>query len=233
MGSISKKSTEKSKAISDNRILLSIHRRLTNFFGQLHWWPGDSELEIMVGAILTQNTNWQNVGKAIKNLKENNLLDVKSLFEIDEKYLGKLIKPCGYYNLKAKRLKNFISFFYQKYDGIAEVMFSKDCWLLREELLSINGIGPETADSILLYAGNKPIFVVDAYTKRIFQRHNLISEKDNYEQIQQYFMKNLPHDCHLYNEFHAQIVILGKNYCKRNNPNCQDCPLFNHKKSLS
>lgn len=209
---------------TDNRLLL-IYRHLSGFFGPLHWWPGDSKLEIIIGAILTQNTNWQNVSKAIKNLKENDLLDVKALFESDEGYLAKLIRPCGYYNLKAKRLKNFISFFYGKYDGIAEVMFSKDCWLLREELLTINGIGPETADSILLYAGNKPIFVVDAYTKRIFQRHKLVSEKDDYEQIQRYFMKNLPQDCHLYNEFHAQIVMLGKNYCKRNNPNCQDCPL--------
>jgi endonuclease III related protein len=209
---------------TDNR-LLSMHKYLSWFFGPLHWWPGDSELEIIIGAILTQNTNWQNVSKAIKNLRENNLLDAKALFDSDEKFLSNLIKPCGYYNLKAKRLKNFIYFFYKEYDGSTEKMFSKDCLLLRKELLSINGIGPETADSILLYAGNKAIFVVDAYTKRVFRRHKIISEKDDYEQIQRYFMEKLPSDYQLYNEFHAQIVMVGKQYCKKNSPNCQDCPL--------
>jgi endonuclease-3 related protein len=225
MESLKNTATEKVKLKSDNRILLSIHRCLTDFFGPLYWWPGDSELEIMIGAILTQNTNWQNVSKAIKNLKENNLLDTKALVEIDEKILANLIKSCGYYNLKAKRLKNFIYFFYKEYDGSAEKMFSKDFWMLRKELLSINGIGTETADSILLYAGNKPIFVVDAYTKRVFRRHKIISEKDDYEQIQRYFMEKLPSDYQLYNEFHAQIVMVGKQYCKKSVPNCQDCPL--------
>lgn len=207
--------------------LLSIHHCLLDCFGPMNWWPGDSALEIMVGAILTQNTNWNNVTKAIKRLKSKDLLNVKSLINIDEQYLGQLIKSCGYYNLKAKRLKNFISFFYQKYHGSIDLLFNNnnDLFSLRGELLSVNGIGPETADSILLYAGEKPIFVVDAYTRRIFQRHKYISSEDNYEQIQQYFMKNLPMDYKLYNEFHAQIVMLGKKYCKRNNPNCQDCPL--------
>jgi len=218
------RTTENIKLKPDN-ILLSIHYCLYDFFGPLHWWPADEELEVIVGTILTQNTNWKNVSKALKIIKENNLLNVRTLFEIDEKYLGTLIKPCGYYNLKAKRLKNFISFFYQKYKGSTKKMFSKDCWLLREELLNINGIGPETADSILLYAGEKPVFVVDAYTKRIFKRHKLLSEKDNYEQIQRYFMEQLPSDERLFNEFHAQIVMVGKKYCKRNNPDCQKCPL--------
>jgi len=191
----------------------------------MNWWPGDSALEIMIGAILTQNTNWNNVTKAIKRLKSKDLLNVKSLINIDEQYLGQLIKSCGYYNLKAKRLKNFIRFFSQKYNGSTELMFSKNLLTLRGELLTVNGIGSETADSILLYAGEKPIFVVDAYTRRIFQRHKYISSEDNYEYIQQYFMKNLPRDYQLYNEFHAQIVMLGKSYCKRKNPNCQDCPL--------
>jgi len=224
MENIRERTTEKIKLKPDN-ILLSIYYCLYDFFGPLHWWPADEELEVMIGAILTQNTNWQNVSKAIKNIKENNLLHVKTLFEIDEEYLARLIKSCGYYNLKAKRLKNFIAFFFKKYDGSTKKMFEKDCWLLREELLGINGIGPETADSILLYAGEKPVFVVDAYTKRIFQRHKLISKKDRYEQVQSYFMERLPLEEQLYNEFHAQIVMVGKKYCRRNNPNCQDCPL--------
>ncbi len=205
--------------------LLAIHQCLSKFFGPLYWWPGDSALEIMVGAILTQNTNWQNVSKAIEIIKKKELLDAKALVHIDDQYLGQVIKSCGYYNLKAKRLKNFIRFFYQKYNGSTEKMFNRDWLLLREELLDINGIGPETADSILLYAGRKPVFVVDAYTRRIFQRHEHVPPEDSYEQIQQYFMRHLPQDYRLYNELHAQIVMVGKNYCKRNNPNCSDCPL--------
>ncbi len=205
--------------------LLAIHQCLSNFFGPLHWWPGDSKLEIMAGAILTQNTNWQNASKAIKKIKEKEMLEVKALFHIDEKYLGQLIKSCGYYNLKARRLKNFIHFLCQRYNGSIERMFNRHWQFLRKELLGINGIGPETADSILLYAGEKSVFVVDAYTRRIFQRHKHISPKDSYEHIQQYFMGHLPRDYKLYNEFHAQIVMIGKNYCKRNHSNCRDCPL--------
>ena len=209
---------------NDSKLLL-MHQCLSDFFGPLNWWPGDSALEIMIGAILTQNTNWQNVSKAIKKIKEKELLNVKALFQIDEQKLSQLIKSCGYYNLKAKRLKNFIRFFCQKYDGLTEQMFKEDWQYLRGELLTVNGIGQETADSILLYAGGKPVFVVDTYTKRIFQRHELVSSEDSYEQIQQVFMKNLPEDYRLYNEFHAQIVMVGKKYCKRNNPKCPDCPL--------
>ena len=182
----------------------------------------------MVGAILTQNTNWQNVTKAIKRIKEYNLLKVTELYNIDEKDLAQLIKSCGYYNLKAKRLKNFINYFYQFYDGSTEKMFRQDCYILREELLKINGIGQETADSILLYAGEKTVFVIDSYTRRILQRHKMIhfdSNKDSYEKIQMFFMNNLPQDHKLYNEFHAQIVMVGNNYCKPGNPDCQNCPL--------
>ena len=204
---------------------IAIYQCLATFFGSLHWWPGDSKLEIMVGAILTQNTNWQNVSKALEKIKKEELLEVETLYFIDEKYLAQLIKSCGYFNLKARRLKNFISFFYQNYNGSTEKMFSRDLRSLRLELLQINGIGPETADSILLYAGEKPVFVVDAYTRRIFQRHKYISPKNNYQQIQDYFMAYLPRDHRIYNEFHAQIVMIGKQYCKRKKPNCQECPV--------
>lgn len=205
--------------------LYSMHQVLLEFYGPLHWWPGESSLEIMVGAILTQNTNWQNVSKAIVKLKEEGLLAVTALFQIKEEALASKIKSCGYYNLKARRLKNFINFFYCNYEGSVEKLFSIDWKILREELLKINGIGPETADSILLYAGNKPVFVVDAYTRRIFQRHNYFSFQASYQEIQHFFMAHLPQDHSLYNEFHAQLVMLGKNYCKKNTPHCLQCPL--------
>lgn len=205
--------------------LLLIHQYLNNFYGPLHWWPGDSSLEIMVGAILTQNTNWQNVSKAIERLKKEKLLDVKALWQIEEEKLGQRIRSCGYFNLKARRLKHFIRFFYLNYGGSTEKMFNQDWRSLREELLHINGIGPETADSILLYAGEKPVFIIDNYTRRIFQRHKLIPPNESYNQIQEYFMKYLPSNHSLYNEFHAQIVMVGKTYCKPRSPNCRDCPL--------
>lgn len=206
--------------------LKAMHQVLFEFYESLHWWPGESKLEIMVGAILTQNTNWKNVSKAIQKLKEEGLLDISALLLINEESLGKLIKPCGYYNLKARRLKNFINFLCYKFDGSVEKLFKTDWQILREELLKVNGIGPETADSILLYAGEKPVFVVDAYTKRIFSRHGYLSGKENYLEIQHFFMTHLPSDHSLYNEFHAQLVMLGKDYCKKNNPICPQCPLF-------
>ena len=203
-----------------------MHQVLLEFYEPLHWWPGESKLEIMVGAILTQNTNWQNVSKAIQKLKEEGLLDISALLLINEESLGKLIKPCGYYNLKARRLKNFINFLYYKFDGSVGKLFKTDWQVLREKLLKVNGIGPETADSILLYAGEKPVFVVDAYTKRIFSRHGYFSGEENYQEIQHFFMTHLPPDHFLYNEFHAQLVMVGKDYCKKNNPICPQCPLF-------
>ena len=203
-----------------------MYQVLLEFYEPLHWWPGESKLEIMVGAILTQNTNWHNASKAIQKLKEEGLLNISALLLISEESLGKLIKPCGYYNLKAIRLKNFINFLYYKFGGSIEKLFKTDWQILREELLKVNGIGPETADSILLYAGEKPVFVVDAYTKRIFWRHGYLSGKENYQEIQHFFMTHLPPDHSLYNEFHAQLVMVGKDYCKKNNPICSQCPLF-------
>ncbi|MEA2087667.1 MAG: endonuclease III domain-containing protein [Candidatus Caldatribacteriota bacterium] len=206
-------------------ILLKIYNSLYNYFGPLNWWPGNTPFEIMVGAILTQNTSWSNVERAINNLKKENLLEPRKLYRINREELAQLIKPSGYYNIKAKRLKNFLNFFVNDFEGSAEKMFSGDREELRKKLLKVNGIGPETADSILLYAGNKPFFVVDAYTKRIFSRHKLISEDASYHQIQEFFSQNLDRDVKLYNEFHAQIVMLGKNICTKRNPKCSVCPL--------
>jgi len=206
-------------------ILLKIYNSLYNYFGPLNWWPGDTPFEIMVGAILTQNTSWSNVEKAINNLKKENLLEPRKLYRINQEELAQLIKPSGYYNIKARRLKNFVNIFVNDFEGSAEKMFSGDIRELRKKLLNLNGIGPETADSILLYAGKKPFFVVDAYTKRIFSRHKLISKDSTYYQIQEFFIKNLDRDVKLFNEFHAQIVMLGKTICTSKNPDCAKCPI--------
>ena len=206
-------------------ILLKIYNSLYDFFGPLNWWPGDTPFEIMVGAILTQNTSWSNVEKAINNLKKENLLEPGKLFRINQEKLAQLIKPSGYYNIKARRLKNFVNIFVNDFEGSVEKMFSGDGRKLRKKLLNVNGIGPETADSILLYVGKKPFFVVDAYTKRIFSRHKLISKDSTYYQIQEFFTKNLDRDVKLFNEFHAQIVVLGKDMCTSKNPNCSKCPI--------
>jgi endonuclease-3 related protein len=206
-------------------ILLKIYNSLYNYFGPLNWWPGDTPFEIMVGAILTQNTSWSNVEKAINNLKKENLLEPRKLYCLNQEELAKLIKSSGYYNIKAQRLKNFVNLFVNDFDSSAAKMFSGDGRELRKKLLKVNGIGPETADSILLYAGNKPFFVVDAYTKRIFYRHKLISKDSTYYQIQEFFIKNLDRDVKLFNEFHAQIVMLGKTVCTSKNPDCTKCPI--------
>ncbi len=213
----------KEQDISDR--LRFIHRKLLQFYGPLHWWPAETKLEIIIGAILTQNTNWQNVVKAIENLKREGLLNVSALFHIKEECLAELIRSSGYYNLKTRRLKNFIRFLRSQYGGSLKELFSGDWRALRKELLSINGIGPETADSILLYAGEKPVFVVDAYTCRIFQRHGYFTGKDGYDRVQHFFMTYLPPQVSLYNEFHAQLVMVGKDYCLKNNPKCSECPL--------
>ncbi len=206
-------------------MLLKIYNSLYNYFGPLNWWPGDTPFEIMVGAILTQNTSWSNVEKAINNLKKEYLLEPQNLYRINQEELAQLIKPSGYYNIKAQRLKNFVTFFVEEFEGSVKKMFSGDSEELRKKLLRVSGVGPETADTILLYAGEKPFFVVDAYTKRIFSRHKLISEDASYHQIQEFFIRNLDSDVELFNEFHAQIVMLGKTICTSKNPDCSKCPI--------
>ena len=206
-------------------LLLNIYKLLYNRFGPRRWWPGDTRLEIIIGAILTQNTAWGNVEKAIANLKKKNLLGVKKLSRISEKRLSVLIRPAGYYNIKAQRIKNFLAFLNNAYSGSIDKMFRTQTSRLRNELLGIKGTGPETADSILLYAGERPVFVVDAYTKRIFSRHGFIKADADYDEIQDFFVKNLPIDAKLFNEFHALIVELGKNLCKSTKPLCDNCPM--------
>ncbi len=204
--------------------LLELYNRLYEAFGPRHWWPGDSPFEIAIGAILTQNTAWRNVKKAITNLKQENLLSPHALYRVPVQDLAAVIKPAGYYNVKALRLKHFIRFLFQESDGDLDRLFAEELDTLRDNLLSVNGIGPETADSILLYAGNKPTFVVDAYTKRIFFRHGLIPEEAPYEELRGLFMDALEPDVGLFNEFHALLVHLGHTFCLKRNPRCGECP---------
>lgn len=207
-----------------HQILMQIYQRLYQAFGPRNWWPAETSFEVVVGAILTQNTAWSNVEKAINNLKVEGVLEPEQLKSIEINELAELIRPSGYYNQKAKKLKEFVNFLFSCYDGQLSLMFEKELYPLRQELLSINGIGQETADSILLYAGYKAIFVVDAYTHRLLVRHNLIEDKVSYHHIQKLVMDNLPHQVELFNEFHALIVQVGKEACKKK-PACDLCPL--------
>lgn len=214
-----------------SKTLKKIYHLLFERFGPQHWWPGETRLEIMTGAILTQNTNWTNVEKAIANLKSADLLTPEKLYHIDISQLAELIRPAGYYNIKAKRLKNFINWLFENYDGKPANLESIDTSRLRAELLSIKGIGRETADSILLYALDRPIFVVDAYTARIAFRHGLIEPEADYEQLRELFRSNLPQstgclaaDTKLFNEYHALLVRAGKEFCKPK-ARCSNCPL--------
>ena len=211
------------------RKLKLIFKRLYSVFGPQHWWPAESSFEIMVGAILTQNTNWSNVEKAISVLKENKLLNARRLYQLPKKRLAGLIKSAGYYNVKAARLKSFLKFFLDRYAAKIKIMGEQDLKTLRAQLLTVKGIGPETADSILLYALNKPIFVVDTYTKRILSRHGLIRAQADYSQLQGIFMRNLKNDVQLFGEYHALLVKLGKDYCRKQNPKCEICPLWSIK----
>jgi endonuclease-3 related protein len=205
--------------------LYTIYKKLYQYFGAQNWWPGDSPFEVMVGAILTQNTNWGNVERAISNLKKEKLLCPDKLYRLSHRKLASLIKPAGYYNIKTKRLKSFLRFFLKNYQGSIKKMCLVDTQQLRLRLLSVNGIGQETADSILLYALNKPIFVIDAYTKRILSRHRLIKEDAAYAGVQNFFMRNLKKEVQLFNEYHALLVQLGKNFCLKKTPKCAACPL--------
>ena len=205
--------------------LVVIYRKLYARFGPQRWWPAETPFEVMVGAILTQNTNWGNVEKAIRNIKENKALTLSGLRGLSPAMMASLIRPAGYYNIKARRLKNFIDFFVKEYQGNIRRTLSVDTRLLREQLLSVNGIGPETADSILLYALGRPVFVVDAYTKRILSRHGMAGPNDDYASVQNLFMRNLEPNARLFNEYHALLVRVGKEFCLKNKPRCEECPL--------
>jgi endonuclease III related protein len=194
-------------------------------FGPQHWWPGKTPFEVIVGAILTQNTSWNNVELAINNLRQARLLAPRAiegapLAEIEQK-----IRPSGYFRQKARKLKAFSAFLQHEYRGSLRRMFKEPTLLLREKLLAVFGIGPETADSILLYAGGHPVFVVDAYAKRILSRHGWIAEDAAYEEVRWTFERRFPGEAKLYNEFHALIVHVGKKFCLKSEGLCRTCPL--------
>lgn len=202
------------------------YEALYNAFGPQSWWPARTRFEIIVGAILTQNTAWTNVEKAIRSLKKARVLTPEGLTALETEKLAELIRPSGYFNIKAKRLGNFLGFLYGEFGGSLNRLFRvMDGQELRRAILSVKGIGPETADSILLYAGGRPEFVVDAYTKRIFSRHGLIGATAGYDEVKALFMDNLPQEARLFNEYHALLVRLGKDFCRPRNPLCEVCPL--------
>ena len=229
-------------------------------WGPQHWWPAQSRFEVIVGAYLTQNTAWTNVEKALSNLRSAHLLSVKGIRRASLAELERVIRPAGYFRQKAKRLKIFVAFLDRQYEGSLTKLFARPTEKLREELLNLHGIGPETADSILLYAGNHPVFVVDAYTRRMLARHEILSEKAAYEEIRELFERALvplaqsvadsgetgnqavgfagarhPPSAmsmakrtalaQVYNEMHGLIVGVGKNYCRKSEARCDECPL--------
>ncbi len=204
--------------------LRTLYKTLLDAYGPQDWWPGDSPTEVVIGAILVQNTNWKNVEKAIANLRAAHLLQWQPLEQVPDAELAELIRPAGYYKVKTRRLKNFVRWLCENHDGDIESLRRRHMGSLREELLQINGIGPETADSILLYALEMPSFVVDTYTARVASRHGLIDDDANYADLKSLFEDNLDEDVRMFNEFHALLVAVGKRHCKPR-AQCHDCPL--------
>lgn len=202
----------------------TFYAQMQAHFGLTHWWPGDSAFEISVGAILTQNTAWTNVEKAIANLKRDKLLSPRKIIECSSQRLEDALRPSGYFRVKAQRLSNFCRFLVEHHNGSVKRMARRPTQELRDELLAVNGIGPETADDMLLYACEKPVFVVDAYTRRIFSRHGLVPDGIGYEDLRAFFEKRLDPDVHLFKEYHGLIVWTGKEFCRKR-PRCSECPL--------
>jgi endonuclease-3 related protein len=205
--------------------LEAYYHELSDQLGPQHWWPAKTPFEVIVGAILTQNTSWTNVERAIANLRRENLLSPRAIERISLSRLESLVRPSGYFRQKAKKLKAFTSFLRREFRGSLRRMFQTGTAELRQQLLSVHGIGPETADSILLYAGGKVVFVVDAYTKRILHRHGWLNETADYEETRAFLESNLPREAPLYNEVHAQFVQVGKNWCRPREARCAECPL--------
>ncbi|MFW6456734.1 MAG: endonuclease III domain-containing protein [Planctomycetota bacterium] len=208
--------------------LMEVYEALKNAFGYQDWWPAEGPFEVMVGAILTQNTNWNNVETALDNLREQGMLEPRSLAAVEAENLQEAIRPAGYYRQKTGRLIRLARWVLDNWDGTEESfrnIAQRPVDELRAELLGINGIGPETADSILLYALGKPVFVVDTYTIRIFSRHELLEPRMPYREVQETITYQLPDDLDLYRDYHAQLVELGKKHCSKTSPSCEECPL--------
>ncbi len=206
------------------------YRLLHTRFGHQHWWPAQTPFEVCVGAILTQNTSWTNVERALQNLRARNLLEPRRLFQLPEHDLAELLRPSGYFRVKARRLRAFLRVLVEEYDANLEHLWLGTPQQARNRLLQIHGIGPETADSILLYAGRLPFFVIDAYTRRVFTRHGWCSSNPTYAELQQIctiaLSRNPPgRRLDFWQDFHAQFVMLGKHYCRASRPRCDQCPL--------
>jgi endonuclease-3 related protein len=216
---------KKTPAKETEKIITGYYDALFAHFGEQRWWPAKTRFEVIVGAILTQNTNWKNVKRAIGNLKSAALLTPAKMKAVKIGKLAQEIRPAGYFNVKARRLKNFLALLFGSFDGSLTRLLNIEHGELRGTLLSINGIGPETADSIILYAAGKPAFVVDAYTRRIFARHKVVDKEIGYRALQELFTENLASDARLFNEYHALIVMCGKEFCKTKVPLCGQCPL--------
>jgi endonuclease-3 related protein len=205
-------------------VLLEAYEKLFAKYGPQQWWPAQTKFEVLVGAVLVQNTAWRNVEKALENVREAGVLDPHRLHQLPVEELAELIRPAGYYRVKAQRLRNLLKLVVEQYDGDLDAMFSGPPDILREELLAVRGVGPETADAILLYAGEKPAFVVDTYAQRVLARHGWIDFDADYHMIQEHILSELPSDVRLYNEYHALLVRVGKDHCKTA-PKCEGCPL--------
>jgi len=205
--------------------LRAFYDAMLGALGPQGWWPAETPFEVVVGAVLTQNTNWKNVERAIANLKREGLMDPQALDEVDAERLGTVIRPAGYFRVKARRLKNLMHRLADRFGGDLDALFALSTSALRETLLEVSGIGPETADSIVLYAAGRPVFVVDAYTARILYRHGLIEGDATYDDLQSLFQGALADDADLFGEYHALLVAVGKDWCKKRAPRCAGCPL--------
>jgi len=206
-------------------LLMRYFTAMSQNLGPMNWWPARTPFEVIVGAILTQNTSWGNVERAIANLRSAQMLTPSAISAARMARLAALVRPSGYFRQKAKKLKAFVRFLQREYGGSLKRMFATPTEVLREKLLSVHGIGPETADSILLYAGKHAVFVVDAYTHRIFGRHGITNGKPEYENVRALVEAALPRDSQLFNEFHALVVNTAKNWCRKKEPRCAECPL--------
>lgn len=215
------------RSVDAHPSLRVVYRSLSRALGPQGWWPAKGPFEMMVGAILTQATNWRNVEQALAHLRRHGGLGPRGLLEIPTLRLEKAIRPAGYFRQKAKRLRVFARWYMNRYQGSARRMFRTPWRILRHELLGLHGIGPETADSMLLYAGQQPVFVVDAYTIRVFRRHQMVRPGATYDEVQHWAMREVPPRVAVYNEFHALLVAVGKRFCHRRDPDCHQCPMGN------
>jgi endonuclease-3 related protein len=206
-------------------VLLEVYRRLYDYFGPRRWWPADSAFEMIVGAILTQNVSWKGAVQAIDNLKQWGWLDLGELLEAPEGELAELIRPARYHNQKARKLKSFCRVVAEEFDSRLDDFLTQETGSLRRSLLAVYGIGPETADCIVLYAAERPVFIIDAYTHRIFNRLGYFGARVKYDEMQAFFVRNLPCDTKLFNEYHAQIDALGHRICLKRAPLCGGCPI--------